>query len=509
MGRKGKRYDTEPKLNLKKVFAVIIAIVVLIMFIFIIKNILTKGKDTGKITSSSYFALYQDNKWGVIDSTGNTVIAPSYQEMIIIPNNKKDVFLCTYDINTDTGEYKTKALNSKNEESFTDYSQIEALENFDKNNNVWYEENVLKVEKDGKYGLIDLSGNQLLPCEYENITALTGVKNSILVQKDGKYGLVNNEGTKVIDTECTQILSLGDDYKNGYIVANAENKYGVIDYMGKQILANNFEKVEQIYGKDLFVVSEAGKQKLVNSQGEVVLETGFDTIKQILQYSSTQGIVFVKDSKYGVMNTQGEVLIENTYDELKEVKNSTFIAKQNNKYGIIDLEKNVKVDFIYTAISYNTQADIYIAEDEDYKSSILDNNFEVKLTGILSEMNEEKGYMKLRIDDEYKYYNFKFEEKTAKDILPTNTLYLSKKDGKYGFVNTNGEVVVDYIYDDATEQNSYGYASVKKDGKWGSIDTNGNVVIEPKYNLDNNYVIDFIGIWHLGQDINMNYYCEK
>ena len=35
---RGKRYDTEPKLNMKKVFAVIIAIAVIIMFIFIINN---------------------------------------------------------------------------------------------------------------------------------------------------------------------------------------------------------------------------------------------------------------------------------------------------------------------------------------------------------------------------------------------------------------------------------------------------------------------------------------
>ena len=42
MGR-GKRYE-EQKLNLKKVFAVIVAIAVVIMFIFIIKGILTKDK---------------------------------------------------------------------------------------------------------------------------------------------------------------------------------------------------------------------------------------------------------------------------------------------------------------------------------------------------------------------------------------------------------------------------------------------------------------------------------
>ena len=67
---------------------------------------------------------------------------------------------------------------------------------------------------------------------------------------------------------------------------------------------------------------------------------------------------------------------------------------------------------------------------------------------------------------------------------------------------------LDYIYDDATQQNTYGYVAVKKDGKWGSINSKGNVVIEPTYNLDNYLVIDFIGKWHLGQDMNLNYYIQ-
>ncbi len=51
-----------------------------------------------------------------------------------------------------------------------------------------------------------------------------------------------------------------------------------------------------------------------------------------------------------------------------------------------------------------------------------------------------------------------------KNIFTSNTLFASKKDGKYGFVDKNGKTVVDYIYDDVTSQNSYGYAGIKKDG---------------------------------------------
>lgn len=508
MSRRGRRYDDEPHLNLKKVFAVILVLVVIAMIIFMIKSILAKGKESGKIVSSSYYALYTDNKWGIIDNNGTEVISPSYQEMIKVPNNKKDVFLCTYDVNNETGEYKTKALNSKNEEIYTEYSQIEALENFDKNNNLWYEDNVLRVQKDGKYGLIDLQGKEVLPCEYENITVIAGIKNSIKVQKDGKYGLVTTEGTTILEPIYNDILNFGDDYKNGYIVINIDKKYGVVDYLGKVLLEAKYEKVEQIYGKELFVITEASKQKVINAAGEVQLESGFDSIKQILGYT-TKGVVFKTGEKYGVMNTAKEVLINAEYDDLKEIKDGVYIAKKADKYGIINTQNETKVDFTYTNISYDEVADLIIAEDEKYNANIIDSNFEVQLKGILSEINDEKGYLQIRIDNETKYYNFKFEEKDVKDILVTNTLFLSKQDGKYGFVNNKGEVVVDYIYDDATEQNEVGYAAVKKDGKWGSIDINGKVVIEPTYNLENNYLIDFVGKWHLGQDINMNYYCDK
>ena len=164
---RGKRYDEEPKLNIKKVFAVIIAIVVIIMFIFILKGLLTKDDTNGKITSESYFAVYKDNKWGVINSSGNYVIDPSYAEMIVVPNNKAGVFIVTYDIDYENETYKTKVLNEKNEEIFIGYDKIETISNQDKNGNLLYEENVLKVQKDEKFGLINLSGKEILKTEYE------------------------------------------------------------------------------------------------------------------------------------------------------------------------------------------------------------------------------------------------------------------------------------------------------------------------------------------------------
>ena len=67
-------------------------------------------------------------------------------------------------------------MNSKNEQIFTKYDKIQVLENYDKNKNVWYEKNVLKVQKDGLWGLINLEGNEILTPQYEDIETIKGIE---------------------------------------------------------------------------------------------------------------------------------------------------------------------------------------------------------------------------------------------------------------------------------------------------------------------------------------------
>lgn len=504
---RGRRYDAEPKLNMKKVFAVIIAFVVIIMFIFVIKGAFSNGdNNTTSTISKRYFSALKDEKWGVIDSQGNTVIDPVYQEMIVIPDEKTDVFLCTYDVDYNTGTYKTKALNSKNDEILTGYDTIEAIANKDVNS-LWYEENILKVKKDGKYGLIDLKGKEILPIEYDDIQATLGVKNSLKIQKDGKYGVANIEGKVVIKPEYADILQLGEDNKSGYIVKNDNGKYGIVDYSDTPVLQCEYDAVSQIYGNDMYVVTKSGKQILVNKDGTEAIKnnSNYNSIEEVLK-TKEAGVIIKKGEKYGVINLDGETIVEPNYEDLKEAKPGILICKKNEKYGIIDLENNEKISAQYTNITYQESSDMYIAEKDNFESDIIDSNFNIEISGMLIDFNQEEGYIKIKNQDDVKYYNFKFEEKQDTEIFANHTLFLKKKNGKYGFVDKQGNVVVDYQYDDATEQNDYGFAGIKKDGKWGSIDSKGTIVQEPTYDLDSYLLVNFIGRWHLGEDLNMNYY---
>lgn len=507
---RGRRYDGEPKLNFKKVFMVIVAIAIIVGVVFLIRFFLIQGSDKGKIESKSYFSSFKNNKWGVIDSNGEDVIDPSYQEFIVIPNSKNDVFVCTYDVDYDNNTYKTKALNNSNEEIFTDYSQVEAIQNSDDNGNIWYEENVLKVKKDDKYGLIDLSGKELLPIQYQDITPIQGIKNAFKIKENEKIGICNDEGTIIIKPEYIDITNLGKESEDGYIFQSENKMFGLVDYSNKQILEPKYDEIQKVSGNNLYVVNEQGKTKVIDKTGKDIITKGFDSIVSISKSTGTSaGIIFKKDEKYGLMDLSGEIKIKATYDKLSEANIGILIAKKVENYGVIDIDENEKISFDYNKITYNKEADVYITEDVNYNSLIFDNNFEQKLTGILVDIDTQKDYIKMRTDNEYKYYNFKFEEEQEQEIFTTNTLFLSKQDGKYGFVDKTGKVIVDYEYDDATPQNTCGYAGIKKDGKWGSIDSKGNTVIEPTYNLDDYLAIDFIGKWHKGLDLNMNYYNQE
>lgn len=500
---RGRRFDNEPKLNIKKVIAVIVAIAVIIMFVIAIKSLLEK--EVVEKVKTGYFTVYENNKWGVIDGKGEYVINPAYDEMIVIPDSTQALFICTYDVNYELGTYKTKVINEKEEILFKDYNKVFPIENYDESGNLWYEKNILVISKDGKLGLANYKGQELLRCEYDNIEAIKNITNSLLVTKDGKYGLASSTGDLIIEAKYKEIKSYGENYSAGYIVVSEEGKYGVIDNNKKVIFEPTFEDIKPLHGNNIYVVKQEGKWKVINSNKEELFGYTFDDIIEI----NTDNIIIKKDSKYGAITYTGETIIEPEYTGLKYAYSDKYIAKKEDKYGMINAKKETVLEFEYITLAYLKAEDFVQAEKELTETMILDKEkLEPKITGIISEINLEKGYIRVRTDSTYKYYNFKFEEKASKDILIENNIFLSIKNGKYGFVDSDNNVVVDYIYDDATEQNSYGYAAVKKDGKWGSINGKGETVLEPSVNLDNNFVINFIGKWHLAEELNMNYYIK-
>ena len=503
---RGKRYDDTPRLNKKKVFATIVAFIVIIMIIISLKGLFSDTTNTKEVSSlKTYFSVYDNGKWGVIDNKGNIVIKATYDEMIIIPDENKDLFICTSDVDYNNETYQTKVINAEGTKILTDYYTVEPIEN-SSNNEVWYEHNILKYKLNGKYGLINFDGKVLLEAEYDNIYAMKGLEKTLVIEKNGLKGIVNTSlGEIVINPEYIEITSVSENYEDGYIVKNSSNKLGIIAADKTKILEEKYDDIKNVSGNNCYVVVENGTLQIIDNTGKVILDKGFDSIEEI----TVDSFVIAKNGKYGILSKSGETLVEPEFEDIKFAFSNYYIAKRNNKYGIIDNSGINSIGFDYERISYIKEADFFQAERADLKTDIIDRNFKVVLEAvIISELNIDGGYLRARVDSDYKYYNFKLEEKTNKEVLVTNTLFLVKENGKYGYENKNGERIVDCIYDDAKEQNEFGYCAVNKDGKWGVLKSDGTVVLEPTENLDDYLYIDFISEWHRYNDLKANFYTK-
>jgi hypothetical protein len=99
----------------------------------------------------------------------------------------------------------------------------------------------------GKLGLLDKNGKEVIPCAYESKKDETGItyhssfysEGLINVQKDGKYGYLNNANKIVIPFEFTNAKS----FSNGKAEVTRNGKIEYIDKSGKTIPANLLEDV--------------------------------------------------------------------------------------------------------------------------------------------------------------------------------------------------------------------------------------------------------------------------
>ena len=82
----------------------------------------------------------------------------------------------------------------------------------------------------------------------------------------------------------------------------------------------------------------------------------------------------------------------------------------------------------------------------------------------------------------------------AKDF--SNGLAPVEKNGKWGYIDESGEIKIPVKYNDAELFSDNGLAPVKQNGKWGVVDIEGNIVVEPKYEFKDNERPDFLGEYY-------------
>ena len=399
--------------------------------------------------------------------------------------------------------------------------------------NIDYKEGNLKVEQNGQYGVINIKGTTIIKPEYESIiadgyydeetkyeragfilriktddgykfgyadrkgkiileplyneisriTEITGDDIFLITANNGRYGVVKN-GKEVLKNDFTDI---NFDQNNNLLILQKDNSWGVVDLEGNNIVPIDYDNII-IGGK--YINAQKGEDTLIFDASGNNIDTDILSYNQV---NDKYAIVIDKNNNYNIVDNAGNKKLNENYTYIEYLNNDEFIVTINGKTGIINGEGNTIIEVNYNAIQQIDDTNALQAVDsKNNRTDIIDKDMQIHEGIENAYISKETNYIKLYSETDVKYYNLDGKEITYKEIAPNNSIYADKKDGKWGLVDSNGNVVVNYEYDMVTEQNG-NVAGVKKDGKWQIVDTKGQLV------SDNAYTLSWVNVTFLGK----------
>lgn len=172
--------------------------------------------------------------------------------------------------------------------------------------------------------------------------------------------------------------------------------------------------------------------------------------------------VFLKDGKYGFFDTHsGETLAEAQFDEVKDryVAPDLTPVRQGEKWAYVDGKGQAQTPYQYEYAEHFHSGPLAIV-GKDGRYGMIDTQMRI---AVPLEYTRLDGFMLPEVPD-YPAY-----------------LTVACKDGKCGFLNQKGETAIPLHYEDAGGFGA-GVAPVKKGDKWGYIHPQGEVVQDFVYN---------------------------
>lgn len=170
----------------------------------------------------------------------------------------------------------------------------------------------------------------------------------IIVSKDGKYGVINLLGEEIIGIKYNSIKFC--EFTNDFIVSNTDNKIGIISSKGLAKISFQYDSLEIInYNPLLYKVEKIKQYGVMREDGSIVNDIIYKSIG------------YPENKEKGINKT---LIIPNLNDNIPE----SIVVYSNNKYGLINLENGEEIvscilDGLYSVTKDNKT--YYIAEAQN------------------------------------------------------------------------------------------------------------------------------------------------
>ncbi|MGN1122318.1 MAG: WG repeat-containing protein [Eubacteriales bacterium] len=160
------------------------------------------------------------------------------------------------------------------------------------------------VDGELKWGVIDLDGNEVIPCEYAGMFSYMGESIAFQREQSGLYGLMDYNGNILLEPTFNYIQEY--DYKHSLVSAGEHgDALGVYSIpLGKMIIPAEYDNID--YDEHMISCEKAYscKERYFDYDGN---ELNFDEYDSV---NESEGLLYVwENGKIGVMDWDGNLII--------------------------------------------------------------------------------------------------------------------------------------------------------------------------------------------------------
>ncbi len=320
-------------------------------------------------------------------------------------------------------------------------------------------------------GLINREGEEIIPCIYDMVYYPTD--GMIMVVSDSLYGYFDTLGHQRIPFRYRAASSFNEGL--AVVAVDIDStlvQYGYIDCQGNTVIAPQYDYAFPFY-EGFAVVKKYERYGLINRQNKEVFPIKFEILTSMFE-----GRVFAGDDDgLAMYDNHFRQLTQPIYTALVGKTEGRILVMRDNKYGFLDDKGKEVIPCQYD------QAGLF-KDDRTY----------VSLNGKWGIINS-KGKVILPIEYDNSGYR-------GEAYIYHDSLALIEKNRHYGYVDMDGNIVIQPIYQNAY-QFTDGLAPVSV-GLWGYINTKGEFFVPPVFDIASPFSWGRAEVIYRGQTHKMN-----
>lgn len=367
------------------------------------------------------------------------------------------------------------------------------------------------VEKDGKWGAIDKSGNTIVPFAYQEAASHFS-EGLLAVKKNGKWGFVDKTGKEVVVPEYKMVIP---EFSEGLTaVETRDKKWGFIKTDGTVAIEPQYKAVYTPFSEDLAGVSTSDGKGYIHKDGTVAFMADYDGIytfhdgiaeyrvgkvRTVVRNSSPVpisigigigwgghhhhhhghwypgwgwgpgigiGFPYIYDdpwfydgwgepvetvtvqSRRGYIDNTGRIIASAENDHVYPMNEYGSLVMNKNRYGFVNRKGLFVAHIVYRNMIPDYDAEALIAKNED------------------------KEWGALSISDGHEVIPFTYDEIKAGG----NKCFIYKENGEYGLMDKDGKKLTEALYSSIGQGEDNRFAA-EKNGEKLYLDSDGKEVI--------------------------------